>query len=83
MFIYVAMPLLTSIADTSNPEPSYWVGKSYSEQISNRLSEQEKRDRYKIFADKSQKDFDTTRFDNFTYLELIGKQKNMMNTLLL
>jgi rhomboid protease GluP len=72
MFIYVAMPLLTSIADTSNPEPAYWVGKSYSEQISNRLSEQEKRDRYKIFADKSQKDFDTASFDKFSYLELIG-----------
>src|SRR4051812_29545199 len=42
MHIYVAMPILEQITDTTRSENRYWLGKKYSEQISNRLSEQEK-----------------------------------------
>jgi rhomboid protease GluP len=72
MEIYVAIPVLPGIADTINAEHSYWLGKHYSQRISNRLSEQEKNERYKIFADKSQSEFDTTNFNQFAYLEVIG-----------
>ena len=72
MLIYVAIPILVTDADTTKPEKNYWLGKRYSERISNRLSEQEKDAEYKIFAEKSQDDFEQTDFSKFTYLEVIG-----------
>lgn len=72
MLIYVAMPILTREADTLNNQPTNWLGKKYSERISNRLSDQEKDDSYKVFAEKCQKEFEATDFSKFTYLEVIG-----------
>ncbi len=72
MLIYVAMPILENNADTLKTEQKYWLGKEYNERISNRLSNQEKDDKYKVFAEKCQKEFEETDFSKFTYLEVIG-----------
>lgn len=72
MLIYVVMPILENRTDSVKTENRFWLGKKYFEQISNRLSAQEKEDKYKIFADKSQKEFEETDFSKFTYLEVIG-----------
>lgn len=72
MFIYVIMPLLESQDDPFFSSNKYWLGQKYQRQISNRLSNQEKDDRYKAFAEQAQKEFYKTNFENFTYLEVIG-----------
>ncbi len=72
MLIYVAMPVLINGSDTVKPGNAYWLGKRYSERISNRLSAQEKDDKYKAFAEKAQTDFEQTDFSKFSYLEVIG-----------
>lgn len=72
MLIYVAMPILKSEADTVNNQARFWLGNKYSERISNSLSDTEKNDRFKAFAESCQKSFDTTDFSQFTYLELLG-----------
>lgn len=72
MLIYIVMPILENNADTIKTEHSYWLGKKYSKRISNGLSDEEKDDNYKAFAEKSQKEFDETDFNQFTYLEVIG-----------
>lgn len=76
MLIYVAMPILESNADTLKSEQKYWLGKEYNEQISNRLSDQEKDDKYKVFAEKSQKEFEGADFSKFTYLEVVGNTED-------
>lgn len=76
MLIYVAMPILENNADTLKSEQKYWLGKEYNERISNRLSDQEKDDKYKIFAEKCQKEFEGTDFSKFTYLEVIGNTED-------
>ncbi len=76
MFIYVAMPILESNADTMKLKNKYWLGKKFYERISNSLSDQEKDDKYKVFAEESQKEFDETDFGNFTYLEAIGNTED-------
>lgn len=70
--IYIVMPVFTSVTDTAKGECSYWLGKKYSEKISNKLSKQEEDEKYQLFAEKSQAAFDTTDFSNFTYLEKAG-----------
>lgn len=72
MFIYVAMPIYDNVTDSSNPAIEFWLGKKYQETISNKLSEREKDDKYKAFADESQKKFDETDFTKFQYLEVLG-----------
>ncbi|CAM3432033.1 rhomboid family intramembrane serine protease [Sphingobacterium prati] len=72
MLIYVAMPILENNTDTLKPEQKYWLGKEYMERISNGLSDKEKEDKYKVFAEKCQKEFEATDFNKFTYLEVIG-----------
>lgn len=76
MFIYVAMPITDNITDTIKAENVYWLGKKYWEQINNKLSDQEKDDKYKSFAEKAQNDFDTTDFSQFSYLEVMGNTED-------
>lgn len=72
MLIYVAMPILEKVKDTSLYECKYWLGKKYSNQISNHLSNSEKQIRFKEFAATIEQEFKHTNFNRFTYLELIG-----------
>lgn len=72
MTIYVAMPLLEKVSDTSLYECKYWLGKKYSEQISNRLSNSEKQIRFKEFAKVTEQEFNRNDFTQFKYLELVG-----------
>ena len=58
MHLYVVLPILGSEADTSNSSCLAWLGVEYSEQISNRLDEKEKEDKYQKFATESQTNFD-------------------------
>lgn len=76
MLIYVAMPILENENDTANFENKFWLGKKYNERISNRLSDQEKDEKYKAFVEKSQREFDKTDFGKFTYLEVIGNTED-------
>jgi len=76
MHIYVVMPILENNTDIFKSDNKYWLGKKYSKQISNRLSNQEKNYEYKVFSEESKKEFDKTDFGNFTYLELIGNTED-------
>ena len=76
MLIYVAMPIFENIGDTSKTESKYWLGKKYSERISNSLSDQEKDAKYKVFAEQKQKEFEETNFSDFKYLEVIGNTED-------
>ncbi|KFF16639.1 rhomboid family intramembrane serine protease [Chryseobacterium sp. JM1] len=76
MLIYVAMPILKSISDTARAESKFWLGKQYSERISNNLSDQEKKTKYKIFAEQKQKEFEKTDFSKFKYLEIMGNTED-------
>lgn len=75
-YIYVAMPLQSSSADSGKTSAQYWLGKWYHKKVSNDLSDQEKDEAYKSFAEETQKEFDTTSFSGFMYLERLGNNKN-------
>ncbi|MGH1516388.1 rhomboid family intramembrane serine protease [Chryseobacterium sp. JK1] len=72
MLIYVAMPILEKASDTVKTPYRYWLGKRYSEDISMGLSNEEKMRKFKLFAEKSQKEFNATNFNTFSYLEVVG-----------
>lgn len=76
MLIYVALPIFESIKDRTKTECKFWLGKKYSERISNRLSENEKNIKFKEFAQQKQKEFEETDFDKFEYLEVIGNTED-------
>ncbi len=79
MLIYVTMPILETVKDTSKTECEYWLGKRYNERISNRLSEEEKNIKYKKFARTVEQEFSKTDFNKFTYLELQGNTDDLDN----
>ncbi|WP_161595807.1 rhomboid family intramembrane serine protease [Flavobacterium pectinovorum] len=79
MLIYVAMPILENAKETSKHECKYWLGKKYSEQASNRLSNIEKQIRFKQFAKRIEQEFEHTDFNQFTYLELVGNTEDHDN----
>jgi membrane associated rhomboid family serine protease len=72
MHLYVVLPILGSEADTVNANCLAWLGIEYSEQISNRLDQQEKEAKYQIFAKESQRDFDNKNVNLFQYLDRVG-----------
>jgi membrane associated rhomboid family serine protease len=76
MLIYVALPIFENISDTTKTACKFWLGKEYNEKISNRLSDQEKDVKYKVFAEQKQKEFEETDFSNFKYLEVIGNTED-------
>lgn len=76
MFIYVVMPIVDNKTDISDHVHRFWLGKKYYKQISNMLSEEKKREEYKLFAEESQKKFNTTDFNKFSYLEKIGNTED-------
>ena len=76
MFIYVAMPILEKKTDVVNPENRYWLGQKYYERISNNSSDQQKDAEYKVFVERSQKEFSETDFEKFTYLEVLGNTED-------
>jgi membrane associated rhomboid family serine protease len=76
MLIYVAMPILEKDSDTINRNHQYWLGKIYAEQISNSLSDDKKNEKYKLFAEQSQKKFETTDFHKLSYLEVVGNTED-------
>jgi hypothetical protein len=67
--IFATMPLYENASDTISKKCNYWLGKKYSKSISNRLSDGEKREKYVAFAGEIQREFDTTKFEKFVYLE--------------
>lgn len=77
MLIYVTLPILENVKDTSKTECEYWLGKSYNERISNRLSEEEKNIEYKKFSKSVEQEFAKTDFNKFTYLELQGNTDDL------
>lgn len=72
MLIYVAMPILETVKDTSKLTCKFWLGKKYSMQISSRLSNAEKQIQFKKFAETTEQEFKNYDFKQFEYLELEG-----------
>jgi membrane associated rhomboid family serine protease len=72
MNLYVVLPIFTSAADTAGSNCLAWYGVKYQEQISNRLNETEKKERYQKFVNESQADFDRKDVNQFIYFDRIG-----------
>ena len=68
--------------ENSGFAPVAWIALKFQKTISNRLSPDEKENRYKEFAKESQKGFDSKRLDDFTYLDRIGPSKDRKNYIL-
>lgn len=74
---YVVIPIFNTVADTSNGTCNYFLGKKYSKSISNRLSDQEKEEKFKSFSEQCHREFDETNFRNFVYLEKMGNSNDL------
>jgi rhomboid protease GluP len=70
MDLFVTMPVFSSQTDTLHCLA--WIGIKYSEQISNKLEDKEKGEKYKAFTQKSQEEFDAKDVSQFIYLDKIG-----------
>jgi len=72
MYLYVVLPILTSPDDTLHSNCVAWYGMKYHKEISNRLSQTEKEERFQQFANESQTDFDKKDANQFVYFDRIG-----------
>lgn len=72
MDIYIVVPVLRSIRDTSIVKPYAWLGFNYHKQISNRLSYEEKQSIYQDFYMNSLINFSNTNLSSFNYFDRIG-----------
>jgi membrane associated rhomboid family serine protease len=76
MHLYIALPILGSEKDTVHSSCLAWLGVEYSEQISNRLEDKEKEEKYQAFTNESQKDFDKKNVNQFIYLDRVGNTED-------
>lgn len=76
MHLYVVLPILGSEVDKANSNCLAWLGVEYSEQISNRLDEKEKEEKYQAFANESQRDFENKNINKFVYIDRIGNTED-------
>jgi len=77
MNMYVVLPILNNVTDTTSQKSFAWYGIRYSKQISNKLSTEEKEESFKEFATESQKDFDNKDVNQFVYLEKLGTTSDL------
>jgi rhomboid protease GluP len=63
----------------SKVKPVAWIAIKYQETISNKLPEDRKQDMYKMFVEKSQRDFNSTSLDDFYYLDRLNYSKDLRN----
>lgn len=75
--LYIAIPMFNTAKDTNGFACKYWIGEYYSEQISNSLSPDEKSRLADAFLKESERQFRTTNFSNFTYLEKLRKSDEL------
>ncbi|MCS6257679.1 rhomboid family intramembrane serine protease [Shewanella baltica] len=72
MTLYIAMPIFASGADRRRTSVLAWYGKTYQQEISNRLETDEKEQAYKAFLTQSQHEFDKFDPQTFVYLERLA-----------
>lgn len=72
MHLYFVLPILSSESDTNKSNCMAWMGVSYSDHIDNSDDENEKEEKYKVFANKSLEEFKNKDFNQFIYLDRIG-----------
>lgn len=77
LLFYITMPILNDPGDSVKGESSYFLGQKYSKRISNRLSDNEKKEIFRTFTDECLTRFDTTNFQNFVYLEKLGRNDDL------
>lgn len=75
--LYIAIPMFNTAKDTNGYACKYWIGEYYSKQISNSLSPDEKSRLANEFLQESERQFRTTNFSNFTYLEKFRKSDDL------
>lgn len=72
MDIYIVVPILRSIRDTTIVKPHAWLGFNYHKQISNRLSYEEKQSIFQEFYVNSLKYLSYRNLSSFNYFDRIG-----------
>ena len=72
MHLYFVLPILSSESDTNKSNCIAWMGVSYSDHIDNSDDENEKEEKYKVFANQSLEEFRNKDFNQFIYLDRIG-----------
>ena len=75
--LYIAIPMFNTAKDTNDFACKYWIGEYYSKQISNSLSPDEKSKLANVFLQESERQFRTSNFSNFTYLEKLRKSDEL------
>ncbi|PWA07452.1 rhomboid family intramembrane serine protease [Flavobacterium psychrotolerans] len=70
--LYCVQPILKTAKDTVKEGCHYWLCKKYHYQVRNSLSHDVKERAFDDFIQKSESDFRSTYFGDFSYLEHIG-----------
>lgn len=75
--IYALIPLMDKKNTPPKGETRFFIGKEYTNTISNRLSDTEKDLRYRNFANKTENEFRRTNFQTYNYLERLGNTDDL------
>ena len=67
---YFVLPIVSPVANTQNLE--YWYGVKFTEQISNKISEEKKEKLYYAFFDKCVEEFESYDFHKADYFEVLA-----------
>jgi len=70
--LYFAVPIFDVPSDTLDSNVAAWMGVDYMWTISNRTSEEEKREKWRQFSHESYARFDAADLRQFVYLEQVG-----------
>jgi membrane associated rhomboid family serine protease len=77
--LFIALPIYETRINRDQAQPAAWIGINYHDEVSNRLSDNEKELKFKEFLENSQKDFNTLNVQEFTYLDRIGASDKLEN----
>jgi rhomboid protease GluP len=78
--LYITLPIFVDAKDTLKNESSYWLGKQYSKNISNRLSDKEKEKEYERFVNAAKMSLTKLSLEGLHTLTKWVIQKSMMSS---
>lgn len=73
MYLYVLMPIYKTSTDVSSHTPSAWLGISYRDRVSNRMSHERKEEAFNQFIRQNRIQVEQKDFFSFPCFERIGK----------
>jgi len=76
MSVFIVVPVLKNLSDTTGYYQTNWIGYKYHHQVSSKLSHEKINEAWAAFTNETMTEFEQRNTNNFAYLQLMGNTED-------